>query len=302
MFQALASLLALFYDWIPSYAGAITLLTLAVMIVLSPLTVKSTRNMLQMQRLQPELKKIQQKYKNDKQKLNEEMMAFYKEHKVNPLAGCIPMVLQMPVFIVMYRVIHGLNSMSHGVPKPKYISPSTALYKSLVEHHGKMVSFGLDLGNSASKALKTGFITGLPFLILVVLVVITQYFQTKQMTARNPQAAAANPQAQMMTRVMPLFFGFISYPIPAGVNVYFLVSALFRIVQQELMYRYDPHVIRHVEATKQQKPIETKSQDVPKSQAPGKSPNGKPGANGKGAKGALPQPKEAGARKKKRGR
>jgi len=301
MFQALASLLALFYDWIPSYAMAIKLLTLAVMLVLSPLTVKSTRNMLEMQRLQPELKKIQQKYKNDKQKLNEEMMAFYKEHKVNPLAGCIPMVLQMPVFIVMYRVIHGLNATSHGVPKPKYISSSTALYKALVRDHGKMVSFGLDLGNSANKALKVGFTTGLPFLILVLLVVLTQYYQTKQMTARNPQAAAANPQAQTMTRIMPVFFGVISYSIPAGVNVYFLASAVFRIVQQELMYRFDPHVKKHVEAGKseQGKPIDTKSQDVTKP----KSSNGKGDTNGKGPKGSLPRGQDqAGARKKRRGR
>jgi YidC/Oxa1 family membrane protein insertase len=302
MFQALASLLALFYSWVPSYALAITLLTLAVMLVLSPLTLKSTRNMLEMQHLQPELKKIQQKYKNDKQKLNEEMMAFYKEHKVNPLAGCIPMVLQMPVFIVMYRVIHGLNATSKGVPKPKYISSSTELYKALVRDHGKMVSFGLDLGNSANKALKTGFSVGLPFLILVLLVVLTQYYQTKQMTARNPQAAAANPQAQTMTRIMPVFFGVISYSIPAGVNVYFLASAVFRIVQQELMYRYDPHVIKHVEAAKQQqqKPIDTKSQDVPKGP---KNSNGKGESNGKGPKGSLPRPQDqAGSRRKKRGR
>ena len=280
MFQALAGLLAFFYDLIPSYAIAITLLTLTVMLVLSPLTVKSTRNMLAMQRLQPELKKIQQKYKDDKQKLNEEMMAFYREHKVNPVAGCIPMLLQMPVFIVMYRVIHGLNS-----SPPKYLDKSTELYKSLVRQNGKMVSFGFDLGSSASKALKESFTTALPFIILVGLVIVTQYFQTRQMTARNPQAAAANPQTQMMTRVMPLFFGVISYSIPAGVNVYFLVSALFRIAQQEAMYRYDPHVSKHVAEAKAKGAIDAKAKEV----GEGKPGGGKPG--GKGGKELLPPEK-----------
>jgi YidC/Oxa1 family membrane protein insertase len=304
MFQALASLLALFYQLIPSYAMAITLLTLAVMLVLSPLTVKSTRNMLEMQRLQPELKKLQDKYKNDKQKQTEEVMAFYKEHKVNPVAGCIPMVLQMPVFIVMYRVIHGLNAKTrvdgHLVPKPKYLKASTDLYKALVHDKGKMVSFGLDLGNSASKALKTSFTTALPFIILVVLVVVTQYIQTKQMTARNPQAAAANPQAQTMTRVMPVFFGLISYSIPAGVNVYFLASAVFRIVQQEAMYRWDPHLIKHLEATKSTKPIDTKSIDTKSIDT--KSQDGSKNNNGKGGKPAPGDKDKSTRNKKKRSR
>jgi YidC/Oxa1 family membrane protein insertase len=276
MFQALAGLLAFYYDVIPSYAVAITLLTLTVMLVLFPLTLKSTRNMLEMQRLQPELKKIQQKHKNDRQKLNEEMMAFYKEHKVNPVAGCIPMLLQMPVFIVMYRVIHGLNN-----AEPKYLDKSTELYKSIARHNGRLVSFGINLGESASKALKDSVTTALPFLILVALVVVTQYIQTRQMTNRNPQAAAANPQAQMMTRIMPVFFGFISYGIPAGVNVYFLVSALFRIAQQEAMYRWDPHVSKHA-AERGKGVIDTKSKEIP---TPKDSPQGKGSTNGSGSKG-----------------
>ncbi|MDQ1436452.1 MAG: YidC/Oxa1 family rane protein insertase [Acidimicrobiaceae bacterium] len=302
MFQVLASLLAFFYGLVPSYAVAITLLTLAVMLVLSPLTIKSTRNMLEMSRIQPEIKKIQEKYKNDRQKLNEETMAFYKEHKVNPVAGCIPMILQMPVFIVMYRVIAGLtHHTKEGLPDPKYLSKDTDLYKALVHDGGKMVSFGLDLAKSAS-VHHPSFVTALPFFVLVALVMLTQYFQTKQMTARNPAAAQANPQAQTMTRVMPIFFGFISYSIPAGVNVYFLSSALFRIVQQEAMYRFDPHVVRHVEASKNAstKTIETKSKDVTKPDDKAKN-NG----NGSGPKGDKPgqlPPKASQNKRKKRGR
>lgn len=294
MFQVLANLLAFFYSVIPSYAVAIALLTFTVMLVLSPLTLKSTRNMLEMQRLQPELKKIQQKHKNDRQKLNEEMMAFYKEHKVNPVAGCIPMLLQMPVFIVMYRVIAGLTKhTAEGVPAPKYLSHDTDLYKALVHDGGKMVSFGLDLAKSASDK-HASFGVALPFFVLVALVIATQYIQTKQMTARNPAAAQANPQTQMMTRVMPVFFGFISYSIPAGVNVYFLASALFRIGQQEAMYRFDPHVVRHVEAAKAQKPIDTKATEVEKPPKDGATSNGRSNKPGE-----LARDRQSGRRKKK---
>lgn len=272
MFQALAGLLAFFYDVVGSYAFAITMLTLTVMLVLSPLTVKSTRNMLAMQRLQPELKKLQVKHKNDRQKLNEEMMAFYREHKVNPVAGCIPMLLQMPVFIVMYRVISGLNA-----AEPKYLDKDSSLYQALIKDGHKMPSLGIDLANSASKAISDSITEALPFIILIALVIATQYFQTKQMTNRNPQAAAANPQMQMMTRVMPIMFGFISYGIPAGVNIYFLVSALFRIAQQEAMYRFDPHVSAHHKERQDEhhksKTIDTKAQDVPKDDP---LPNGAP--------------------------
>src|SRR5688572_24133383 len=207
MFQALAGLLAFFFELVPSYGVAITLLTLSVMLVLTPLTWKSTRSMLEMQRLQPEIKKLQQKHKGDRQKLNEELMAFYKEHKVNPLGGCLPMLLQLPVFLVMYRVIHGLTQTREGIPRPAYLSEDSDLYKALVEDGGKMVSWGIDLSKSANKVGETlGFVDSLPFLIVVGLVVIAQYVQTKQMSGRN-RAAQQNPQMQIMQRVMPLVFG-----------------------------------------------------------------------------------------------
>src|SRR5947209_10800404 len=110
LYTALGWVLAKLYDFIPNYAVAIILLTVAVRLVLYPLTVKQTKSMQAMQRLQPEIKRLQQKYKGDKQKLNEEMMKFYKENQVNPLAGCLPLLLQMPLFIVLYRLIHDLTT------------------------------------------------------------------------------------------------------------------------------------------------------------------------------------------------
>jgi YidC/Oxa1 family membrane protein insertase len=100
--------LQFYYELWPSYAGAITLLTLTVMLVLLPLTLKGTRSMLAMQRLQPELKKLQNQHRDDRQKLNEEVMKFYKENNAKPLSGCMPLLLQMPIFIILYRTLHDL--------------------------------------------------------------------------------------------------------------------------------------------------------------------------------------------------
>ena len=124
------------------------------MVLLTPLTLKGTRSMIAMQRLQPEMKKLQAKYKDDRQKLNEEMLKFYKEHNINPVGGCLPLLLQTPVFIVLYRVLHGLTNphgyaedmggafgLAGGNPKavfehfgtfdPSYLDHDSQLYKDL---------------------------------------------------------------------------------------------------------------------------------------------------------------------------
>src|SRR3954464_6952705 len=112
MFTAPAWLVSQFYSLTHNYAIPIPLVALAVMILVTPLTLKSTKGMLEMQRLQPEMKRLQAQYRGDRQKLNEEMMKLYQEHKVNPLASCLPLLLQMPVFFIMYRVLRGLSNLT----------------------------------------------------------------------------------------------------------------------------------------------------------------------------------------------
>src|SRR3546814_11671106 len=92
LFELIAQVLSFFYDLVPNYAISIAMLTLIVMVVTTPFTLKGTRSMIQMQRLQPELRRLQLKYKDDRQKLHEELMAFYKENQHNPLGGCLPML------------------------------------------------------------------------------------------------------------------------------------------------------------------------------------------------------------------
>src|SRR3979490_1356573 len=115
MFGLIAQVLQFFYSLIPNYAIAIAMLTLAVMLILTPLTLKGTRSMMMMQIVQPELKKLQAQYKDDRQKLNEEMMKFYKENNINPLSGCLPLLVQLPVFFVLYQVLRGLTQIKDNV-------------------------------------------------------------------------------------------------------------------------------------------------------------------------------------------
>src|SRR4030095_15416440 len=109
LFDLFANILALFYSWVHSYGFAITALTLFVMAVTTPLTYKGTKSMLQMQRLQPQLKAIQAKHRGDREKMNEELLKFYKANNINPVGGCLPLVIQMPVFFILFQVLRGLT-------------------------------------------------------------------------------------------------------------------------------------------------------------------------------------------------
>ena len=99
------------------------------MLIITPLTLKSTKGMLEMQRLAPEMRRLQQQHRNDRQKLNEEMMKLYQEHKVNPMSSCLPLLAQMPVFIIMFRILHGLTYKPIGAAaadRPRRAAPAPA--------------------------------------------------------------------------------------------------------------------------------------------------------------------------------
>ena len=114
MFEIPAALLSWFYGLTSSYIVMLALIAAVVMAITTPLTLKSTKGMLEMQRLAPEMRKLQNEHRNDKAKLNEEMMKLYQEHKVNPMASCLPIVAQMPVFIIMFQVLHGSDVQPQG--------------------------------------------------------------------------------------------------------------------------------------------------------------------------------------------
>ncbi|GJM37046.1 MAG: membrane protein insertase YidC [Acidimicrobiales bacterium] len=263
MFNFIADVLAFFYDLWPSYGVSIILLTLAVMVVATPLTLKSTRSMLQMQRLQPELKAIQTRYKDDRQKMNEELMAFYQENGINPLGGCLPMLIQLPIFLVLFRVVQGITRRSTGIGTqfgwisgrnsagsaldvttigstertfdPENLSIDSAMYERL-HQATEMKSWGLDLSRSAQQVLSDNVIDALPYLLLIVIVLVSSLYQQRQIQGRNT-GAQVNPQQQMIMKILPFMLPVFSFTMPAALVIYFVVSNLYRIGQQAYITR-----------------------------------------------------------------
>ena len=248
LFELFGRILAGIYAVIPNYAVAIIGLTIVIMAALTPVTIKSTKSMIAMQRLQPEMKKLQVKYKGpeNREQLNQEMMKLYKENGTSPFGACLPSLLQMPFLIVLYSLIRGLSFGSND-KAGTVIMADAAIYPDVLPkfHHDLVASkgqmhwwFGMDLSSTpfthhgANQALLI-----IPYLVLIGMAIFLQYYQMKQMNSRNPQAAAANPQMQQMQKFFPIIFGVIYLRVPAGATIYMVVSSAMRIGTQEYMFR-----------------------------------------------------------------
>jgi YidC/Oxa1 family membrane protein insertase len=247
LYRVIGYLLAIFYVPFHSLGLAIILLTLVIMLIQFPLTAKQARSMIQMQRVQPEIKKIQAKYKDDKTKQNEELLKFYQENKINPLAGCLPIVITIPIGMAVFRTFS--QGLQHHLPKAGSLgrlytdicgtgahTTTKTCGKAISAHTPSTMKFlGMSLNLSAREI--HGFPTVLPYYILVGLVVLTGWYQVRQTQARQLQSGNAAPNAQMqaMTKVFPIIFGLITLGINAGATMYFVVSNAWRIGQQHLV-------------------------------------------------------------------
>jgi YidC/Oxa1 family membrane protein insertase len=237
LLDLLGRILSFSYDFIPSFGVAIIFLTLLVSLILFPLTLKQTRSMRSMQEIQPEVKRLQKELKGDREELNKQLMALYQERGVNPAAGCLPLILQMPIWFALFRVLNINTADPAG-----HIPTDSALWASLVD--GRQSFLGMDLLRAPSAAIADGFVTALPYLILIAFVVATSYYQQYQTTRRRTPVDDPKQQQQQQTmqtvmKIMPVFFGFISWTLPAGLVTYFAVSGLFRIGQQAVIIRLD---------------------------------------------------------------
>lgn len=258
LFVLIADVLAYIYSVVPTYGVAIIILTLLIMLVMTPLTIKSTRSMVAMQALQPEMQKLRAQFKGpeNRQQLNEAMMALYREHGVSPTGGCLPMFLQMPAFIVLYDVIEGLaNTVKRGAhmgtgklichqlvcATPRYVPHTSAIYKNLIKTPGVMHSMGLNL---ASRPLshRANILDYAPYIGLLAIAVALQYFQMAQVTRRNKKSGQPAPQMpkqmQKMQRFTPLLFAYIYFLVPEGVVIYMIISSAIRVLTQDVMFRY----------------------------------------------------------------
>jgi YidC/Oxa1 family membrane protein insertase len=212
---------------------AIAVLTVMIRLATSPLMISQQKSAKAMQELQPELKKLQEKYKNDREKLAQAQMQMYKEYGINPLGGCLPLFIQLPILLALYQaIIHGLA----GTPY------------QLIDLSGRLLLPGLDhlvpMNNMWVGMDLTLAPTDNPTyaLLLPLMVMATTWLQSR-LTIPTPPSdgdGGANQAAQMtrtMTTIMPLMFGFFSLSFSVGLSIYFVVSNLVGIVQYTLMGR-----------------------------------------------------------------
>ena len=193
----LLKLLVMFNDFVGNWGFSIILVTMLVRMVLLPTNISSFKSMRNMSKLNPIMKDIREKYKDDPQKRNTEIMALYKQHKVNPVGGCLPMLLQIPVFFALYQV----------------------LGRSIDLYQAPFIFWIQDL--SAKD----------PYFVLPVLMGITMFFQQKM------TPSTMEPAQQKMFMFMPLFFSFLMASLPSGLTLYMFVSGLFGIIQQLILTR-----------------------------------------------------------------
>ncbi len=210
-------ILKFFHDTGLGWGASIIALTLLVRIILLPLTLKQFKSMQSMAQLQPEIKKLQERYKNDKERLNQEMMKFYRENKVNPFASCLPMVAQLPVFLSLFYMLRAdlrqdicpdINPPSRNPPVP------------CGDGGDAQFLFIPDLTNRAY---------GYVLVILIVLYVGSQLLSTLLM------ATTTDRTQRMIFLALPFFFVLFVWQFPAGLLVYWITTNLWTIAQQAIV-------------------------------------------------------------------
>ena len=196
--KPLLKVLQYFYDLFNNYGWAIIFVTIIVKIIFFPLTHKSFKSMKGMQKVQPYVKVIQERHKNDRQKMNEEMLELYKKHKVNPLGGCLPMLLQIPVFIALYH----------------------ALFFSIELRGAPFIGWIDDLSVAD------------PYYVWPIVMGASMFLQQKL----NP--AIGDPTQQKIMMMLPIVFTFLFMSFPSGLVIYWTVNNILTIAQQAYIYKF----------------------------------------------------------------
>lgn len=184
----------------PNYGIAIILMTVLVKIILYPVTAKQIKSTKAMMDIQPKMKAIQTKYKDDKMRMNQELAALYKREGVSPLAGCLPLLIQMPIMIGIF----------YGVRDYNYVGPASFLWMKTIAEPD-------------------------PMYILPVVSAVATFFQSKLSTPAADENIPGGNTTKYMTYFMPLFVGYISLEFPAGLIIYWIVMSIMQIAQQLIM-------------------------------------------------------------------
>lgn len=188
----------------PSYALAIIMIAIVIKLILYPLTIKQMKSTMGMQEIQPRMQEIQQKYKSNPEKMNQEVMALYQEYNINPMAGCLPMLIQLPILYGLFAALRSFN----------YVN---------IEHAGFIWIQNISLPD--------------PLHILPVLVGLAMFLQQKLMMPVTESGGnnQMNQMMKMMLYVMPVMIGFMAMTMPSGLAIYWFMFSILGIVQQYFM-------------------------------------------------------------------
>ena len=250
--QALGTVLAFFYDiLVPPFTEgnglglSIILLTIFINLILFPLTLKQTRSTRAFQAIQPEIKRLQKEYKDDPQEMQKRLMELQKSAGATPGGCLLPLLIQMPIWFALFRLLRTplildpvTQELVAGANHP--VNPTSALGLALLDHTDKLF-LGMNLRVTPNQAFSISLAVAIPYLILMAIMVASQYVQQWHSTygqVRPPDQKGAGAQ-QAITKIMPLFIGFISWNFPAGLVLYWTTSNLFRLGQQALIFKLD---------------------------------------------------------------
>ncbi|OFW79025.1 MAG: hypothetical protein A2Z48_08085 [Actinobacteria bacterium RBG_19FT_COMBO_70_19] len=272
LLDGLGWVIARIYDVIPNYGVTIIVLTIVIRLILLPLGIKQIRSMQHMQLIQPKVKQIQQKYKQNKTKQQEEIMKLYKEYGVNPFSGCWPVLLQFPILIAMYSVLRHpqhpvhipggselqqviqqqipqpIDSLEQIPAEPGPASGTSFLGMNLLCSATQAGNPSAELGdNRTAEGKKVVYpvncgdsaVDRIPYYVFAVLMFGTTYYQQRQMQKASPPGAASQQQ-QALLKFMPLMFGVFGIFFPAGLVVYWTTSNGWQIGQQYFMLKSRP--------------------------------------------------------------
>jgi YidC/Oxa1 family membrane protein insertase len=193
--------------------------TLFVNLLLLPLTAKSLKSMKDLQKLQPKIQKIRQMHEKNPQKMNQEMQTLYRMHKVNPIGGCLPMVLQMPIFVALYQtLVRSIELRGAEFPWIRDLSAPDAFWR---------LPWGIPLIGNAINLLP---------LLMIAAMVWQQKLSSKASLATTSAPTSQDPQ-KMMATVMPIVFGLLFYNLPAGLVLYWLTNTIIMSTYQFQMMR-----------------------------------------------------------------
>jgi len=231
LYQPLFNALVLLYEYLPGhdFGVAVIALTVIIRLLFYPLMVQSIKSQKSLSELQPKIQEIQSEYKDDKEKQARATMELYQKEKINPFGGCLPLLIQLPILFALYRVFwQGFQPEAMDM-----------LY-SLVPHPGTIDPTFLGIINLGEASL-----------VLAVLAGITQFFQTKMITPKTPKSKQGEGQMAQFSGMMrkqmlyffPIFTVFILWKLPAAIGLYWVITALFSILQQYLIFKkpkYEP--------------------------------------------------------------